>query len=459
MSSDDDSSSSSGWEIDPILEKKKKKKVIIVDDDDSSSDDKPKPKKKKDEIGQQGMYWMFTWFELDKKPEVILHSKPWRFISYQLEICPKTGKYHWQGYICFKTNQRFNSLKKLLTSVHWELRMGDHEQALDYVTKDDTRCPLDDHPEICHSFTDGDEKSIPRMKGDRMDLRSFTSAITSGETDIDLITSHPIEFLKYSKQAEKMRSVIQDDTNSKIPSRFTNMNFLPWQEKIWNLLRKQNYREILWVVDIQGGKGKSTFGKILQKKHGAFLVTSASEKHVSFAYKSEKIIVFDLTRESSLKMNYTMLEHFKDGNVFVDMYEAKNKYVPEDVKVLVLANFEPEKDKLSSDRWVIERLDEDDQQVRGFRRQKPPPIETSFVSGRSIVDRLVEDMDTLLARESHVKVMDDLHTDLEEEDKHVIDRQAQIDKDVLNYVTDSEDEAEIQRQVDDFWDTVNKENK
>lgn len=52
------------------------------------------------------------------------------------EICPTTGKEHYQGYIRFATNKRFSWWKKNYPTAHVEPRCGTEPEAADYCRKD-----------------------------------------------------------------------------------------------------------------------------------------------------------------------------------------------------------------------------------------------------------------------------------------------------------------------------------
>lgn len=54
-------------------------------------------------------------------------------------------------------------------------------------------------------------------------------------------------------------------------------------------------------------------------------------------------------------LNYPLLEHFKDGHVFSSKYESRNKEA-KTPHVLVFSNQEPDRSKLSQDRWNIHQI-------------------------------------------------------------------------------------------------------
>jgi len=80
-----------------------------------------------------------------------------RYAIWQREICPDTGRVHWQGYIEFASPQRPTALKTAIGvrrgdqrqrplrsgEIHWERRRGTREQARDYCRKQESRDPRD----------------------------------------------------------------------------------------------------------------------------------------------------------------------------------------------------------------------------------------------------------------------------------------------------------------------------
>ncbi len=72
-------------------------------------------------------------------PGVILYPgklEEVKYIIIGIEICPKTKKEHYQGYMEFNEQIRFSKLKKLQPKTHFENRKGTALQASDYCKKD-----------------------------------------------------------------------------------------------------------------------------------------------------------------------------------------------------------------------------------------------------------------------------------------------------------------------------------
>lgn len=81
--------------------------------------------------------WAFTSFD-EKKPEF---NSDMRYLVYQQEKSPTTGRLHWQGYMQLKKKARMQSAKKTLgdEKAHMELAKGTPSQNKDYCTKEESR--------------------------------------------------------------------------------------------------------------------------------------------------------------------------------------------------------------------------------------------------------------------------------------------------------------------------------
>lgn len=97
--------------------------------------------------------WSFTSFaELLPADQLSLLYKPaddappvFSFLVAQKELCPSTGRPHWQCYVEFPNEQRFSRISALLVgkskSYHAKVSLGTPEQNITYCTKVETRSP------------------------------------------------------------------------------------------------------------------------------------------------------------------------------------------------------------------------------------------------------------------------------------------------------------------------------
>lgn len=140
--------------------------------------------------------YLFTLYELDSIPKQL--PKDAKYIIYQLERCPSTGKLHYQGYIELKQPMRVNAVKQLLgsTTVHLERRQGTQLQAIDYCRKTETRV---EYPV---------EFGTPAQQGNRTDLDHALSILQNNGKLHNVLEEAPSTFIKYHKGLQAAESLI-----------------------------------------------------------------------------------------------------------------------------------------------------------------------------------------------------------------------------------------------------------
>lgn len=137
-----------------------------------------------------------------------------------------------------------------------------------------------------------------------------------------------------------------------------------WQKTLEKkLLEIPDERSIYWYWDNEGKKGKTTFCKYMIAEHGASYVSNARTSDIAFSLKDDpKIILFDFSRSLENRVNYGALEQCKNGLVFSAKYESKLK-IFDTPHIVVFANFYPNLEKLSIDRWEIISLNKKEKPV------------------------------------------------------------------------------------------------
>lgn len=101
--------------------------------------------------------------------------------------------------------------------------------------------------------------------------------------------------------------------------------------------------------------GKTFLTDWLEVWRNAFVVTGGKYADITYRFNLEEYVVFDYARDMSDKFPYKLLEDFKNRRV------ESHKYVPvvkraKACRLIVFTNFEPDKSKLSADRWDVHRL-------------------------------------------------------------------------------------------------------
>jgi len=123
----------------------------------------------------------FTSYDIQ---EPFFDAKKIAYLVYQEEICPKTKRNHFQGYVEFKKETSYRQAKRILKlkkMPHFEARNGTQEQAAVYCKKDDTRKP---------GGIRGEHGKL-KCQGERSDLISIQEAVLNGLTFSEILRQFP----------------------------------------------------------------------------------------------------------------------------------------------------------------------------------------------------------------------------------------------------------------------------
>lgn len=206
------------------------------------------------------------------------------------------GTPHLQGYIEFKSQREFATIKKLNERMHILRAEGTRNENIRYCSKEgDFFCNMKMHYE---------------------------------ETP-DMLQEHEL----YPWQ----RDIVNNIVNNKPDNRIIN-----------------------WIYDVTGNNGKSVLCAYLYDNDLAEWIQGgkASDiKNVLFNTKKSRDICIDLSRSVENYVSYTVMEELKNGYIYSGKYEGGCKRITTP-HVYVFANFLPDKSKLSMDRWKIFSLND-----------------------------------------------------------------------------------------------------
>lgn len=121
------------------------------------------------------------------------------------------------------------------------------------------------------------------------------------------------------------------------------------------LFRRQPDRKVTWYWDAEGKLGKSFLADWLEVWRDAYVVTGGKYSDIAYRFHHQNYVVFDYARDMADKFPYKLLEDFKNRRVFSSKYTSVMKRARE-CHLIVFTNFEPDKSKLSADRWDVHRL-------------------------------------------------------------------------------------------------------
>lgn len=124
-----------------------------------------------------------------------------KYIIYQKEQCPETGRLHLQGYVELNAPLRYKKLKELAFNseeVHFDERRGTREEAIAYCEKEETK--IDGPWE--HGIR-GD------AQGHRTDLDEVHDMINNDSPMCDIVAKHFSSYVRYGRGIEKAREIIR----------------------------------------------------------------------------------------------------------------------------------------------------------------------------------------------------------------------------------------------------------
>jgi len=262
--------------------------------------------------------WSFTWWydEDDLAPAIEVFEKLGKFI-FGYEIAPTSGKKHVQGYIEFTKKTRPNELKALKAigitgegkdaNIRWFKCKGSREDNIEYCTKSESKDP---------------------------NKTTYFSGL---------------------KLPRKVVDPLEGKTLRKI------------QKRVLEEIKKEpDDRTITWIVDTKGAAGKTTLCKSICLRYPEETIyVQGKANDIKYALteflknkdNDLRIVLFDFVRSNEDFVSYDAIESVKNGIFFNGKYES-GMAVFNSPHVYVLANFAPDKEKLSMDRWNIINLDE-----------------------------------------------------------------------------------------------------
>jgi ribosomal protein L32 len=262
------------------------------------------------------------------------------------EVCPTTGTPHLQGYVVLKQDQRMSAMKKLNPRAHWKIADGSTEQNFVYCSKDGDYKEVGTKPLA--------DKARARIAGEANKRRfdDYRQSVISGASKIELAELYGDITAKYPRYADHLRMIYAGSDCVKID------NPHAWQKAIMDIVDGPVHdRKVMWVVDREGGKGKTHLAKHFVSQKGAIYFTGGKVSDCLYAWLGQSPVIFDFSRDQSERIQYGLIEQIKNGLVFSHKFESQMKSFKAP-HVVCFSNFMPDQSKLSADRWHIMDLDE-----------------------------------------------------------------------------------------------------
>lgn len=146
--------------------------------------------------------WCFTSFKVDEFAFPQAYETMIKYLVWQEERCPHTGKEHIQGYVELNRPQRMSWLKIAFNdnAMHIEKRKGSRKQARDYCMKTDSR--------QAGPWEVGTWREDREGQGKRNDLVAVYDKVKEGATSSAVAHEFPAEFIRYHNGIKALKFTI-----------------------------------------------------------------------------------------------------------------------------------------------------------------------------------------------------------------------------------------------------------
>jgi hypothetical protein len=258
----------------------------------------------------------------------------------------ESGTPHLQGYAVFPNVKRFSEAQDLLpVGCHLEAKRGSPEQAADYCKKDGV-------------FTEFGSRPLGRRGCTQFDyfvewVVSRTNELGSVPSEREIANKFPKLWLRNER---KLRHLAVHLTPP--PALMDGATLRCWQRNLRDALvaDPKDDRSIMFIVDQEGGKGKSFFQRYMMTYHPSETQLMSIGKRDDVAHaidQSKSIFLFNIPRGGIEYLNYTILEQIKDRVVFSPKYDSGTKVLMRNPHVVVFCNEIPDLTKMTEDRYDI----------------------------------------------------------------------------------------------------------
>lgn len=262
------------------------------------------------------------------------------FICFGHELAPGTGTPHLQGYLETVARVRVTAFKDgPLRRAHFEVARGSTEECIQYCKKDG-------------EFESFGTARPPSSGGERQHAawEEVLASARTGQLD-DVPASYLVRYHStLLRIAAEARWAVA--ASRVVPPA---IQLRRWQIELQRVISgPPEPRRISFVVDLDGGGGKSTFARYLCALPGSDILRLHPGRGVDLAHllsRPFQTFIVDCPRGSQEYMPWSFLESLKDGYVVSTKYEGGFKEFPTP-HVFVFTNTPVPQHVLSEDRVI-----------------------------------------------------------------------------------------------------------
>lgn len=298
----------------------------------------------------QSRRWCFTHNNYSQADIDSLVSKAdsTKYLVFGREVAPTTGTPHLQGYVYFEAPKRLSWLRNHFISCHYEIARGSHEDASNYCKKEGDFEEFGSFPSSTgpkKKFLDLIIEWIDQFIVDNNRTPTPRELALNNKKGFIMFGSRLIEYMRLIQPTTTIRDGVPND----------------WQRGLIEAVDDEpDDRSVLFYVDPEGGKGKTWLQQYLMSTKPEEVQILGVGKRDDLAHAIDphkRIFLFNVPRGGMEFLQYTILEQLKDRMIFSPKYQSQTKILDTNPHVIVFSNEEPDMEKMSTDRYIIQHLE------------------------------------------------------------------------------------------------------
>ena len=298
----------------------------------------------------------FTAWDTSREP-YFPEDKGCYYLAANLEICPSTGREHWQGIACFNTVQPAGKVRGMIgqPTAHIGQRTGELSDCIAYCIKEDTRKPGTEP--IIH----GQPRCLKQVKGERSDLNRAREIIQEHRTWTDVINDRSLCDV-LARHPRWAHDVFENRPAKPVDEATSLEAFASWQHQILRRIGCDKDRsvspgdKVLWFHTEDSVKMLHLhhLASFCQTNRQAYMFNSISEAEgVAHRYQSQSLVIcLAVGRPPSFSILASMLS----GVLPTGKFEGRQQLRSDPACVAVFADHPPPP-KLEG---IVEEVDVDE---------------------------------------------------------------------------------------------------
>lgn len=260
-----------------------------------------------------------------------------------------SGTRHLQGFVTFDRRKRLQQVRSLISDVaHFERALGTPHQASEYCKKDGD-----------FELFGVEPPNVPTRTGAQGHWADFAEWVNTFYRETQRAPTARDAAIQFPALIGRNRAGCLSLIEDLLPRpHLQDGELREWQIGLNNDLHSEpNDRTIRFIVDQDGGKGKTFFVRWFYTNNQDITQILSIGKIADVAYMidvTKKVFLFNVPRGGMKYLQYSILEAMKDRLVFSPKFTSVMKVMLHNPHVVVLCNESPDEEMLTSDRYDIQ---------------------------------------------------------------------------------------------------------